>query len=74
MFPAVMFLCTWLGTVLLVSSSFGQVGLMPVPTLQSVQMQAEASFDQNSSIYTYVYTVTNPGANTGRIFLLIRTR
>ncbi len=44
-----------------------QVGLMPIPVLQNVQVQGQASFDAGSGLYTYSYTITNPATNTGRI-------
>jgi hypothetical protein len=45
-----------------------QVGLMPIPTLQGVQVQAEASFDLGTQRYTYSYTVSHSGTSTGEIF------
>ena len=44
-----------------------QVGLMPVPTLQGVLAQAEASFDAGTQRYIYLLSVNNPSTNTGEI-------
>ncbi|MGH7167291.1 MAG: hypothetical protein ACREII_02040 [Nitrospiraceae bacterium] len=44
-----------------------QVGLMPIPVLTNVQVQAEATFDTGSALYTYRYTITNSATNTGEI-------
>src|SRR5437867_9445231 len=48
-----------------------QVGLMPIPTLQGVQVQAEATLDPGTQRYTYRYTVSNPTGNTGQIWNLL---
>src|SRR5881397_905506 len=44
-----------------------QVGLTPIPVLQNVQVQAQATFDPTLGRYTYGYTIINPPTNTGRI-------
>src|SRR5207302_4707089 len=61
-------LLAWVGSGIVSASAFGQVGLMPVPTLQGVQVQAETSFDPVTKRYTYSYTVSNPAGNTGQIW------
>ena len=61
-------LMAWMGAGLLAPSAFSQVGLMPIPTLQGVQVQAETTFDPGTGLYTYRYTVSNPASNTGRIW------
>lgn len=43
------------------------VGLLPVPTLDGVEVQIQALFDIGTGFYSYSYTVTNPAGNTGRI-------
>src|SRR5213593_2064193 len=45
-----------------------QVGLMPIPVLQNVQVQAEVSFDSTLGHYTCRYVITNPPTNTGEIW------
>ena len=49
-------------------SAFAQVGLMPVPSLNDVQVQAEVTFDSNTGWYTYRYSISNPAKNTGKIW------
>ena len=44
-----------------------QAGLMPVPFLQNVQVQAGASLEAATQFYAFRYTVTNPAGNTGEI-------
>lgn len=44
------------------------VGLLPTPTLQGVQIQAQASYDPASQRYTFGYTISNPSTNTGEIW------
>src|SRR5438093_2005683 len=61
-------LLAWIGAGILAPSAFSQVGLMPIPTLQGVQVQAETTFDPGTGLYTYRYTVSNPASNTGRIW------
>src|SRR5256886_10626745 len=61
-------LLAWIGAGILAPSAFSQVGLMPIPTLQGVQVQAETTFDPATGRYTYGYTVSNPAGNTGRIW------
>ncbi|MGH2359253.1 MAG: hypothetical protein ACRDGM_01755 [bacterium] len=61
-------LLTWVGAGLIVASAFAHVGLMPVPTLQGVQVQAETSFDASMQVYAYTYAVSNPATNTGQIW------
>src|SRR2546427_863532 len=61
-------LLAWMGAGILAPSAFSQVGLMPIPTLQGVQVQAETTFDPGTGLYTYGYTVSNPTGNTGRIW------
>ncbi len=58
----------WVGSGILCVSAFGQVGLMPIPTLKGVQVQAETTFDPVAQRYTYNYTVSNPASNTGQIW------
>jgi hypothetical protein len=53
---------------LIPSWAIGQLGKLPVPTLQNVQVQAQASFDAGTQLFTYTYTVSNPAANTGQIW------
>src|SRR5256885_3916118 len=64
-------LMAWMGAGLLAPSAFSQVGLMPIPTLQGVQVQAETTFDPGTGLYTYRYTVSNPASNTGRIWNIL---
>jgi len=61
---------TWVGSSVLSTLAFGQVGLMPIPTLQGVQVQAEATLDPVMQRYTFSYTVSNPAGNTGQIWHL----
>src|SRR6058998_4277543 len=58
----------WMAAGILAPSAFSQVGLMRIPTLQGVQVQAETTFDPGTGLYTYAYTVSNPTGNTGRIW------
>ncbi len=58
------------GSTILSTSVAGQVGDLAVPVLRRVQVPARASFDPESQRYTYIYTVTNPRANTGEIWHL----
>ncbi len=58
----------WGGSGICTTSALGQVGLMPVPTLQGVQVQEETTFDVVTQRYTYRYTVSNPAGNTGQIW------
>src|SRR2546425_8133129 len=58
------------GLAILSTSAIGQVGDLPVPVLQGVQVLAGASFDLGSQRYTYNYMVANPRANTGEIWHL----
>ena len=44
-----------------------QAGLIPVPALQNVLVQAQTSFDVGTQFFTYRYTITNPAGNTGQI-------
>jgi len=44
------------------------VGLMPVPTLDEVIVDAAVIYDTNSKRYNYRYTITNPLSNTGEIW------
>lgn len=44
------------------------VGLMPVPALDNVSVNATANFDPNTVRYSYNYTFQNPGSNTGEIW------
>src|SRR2546426_3241118 len=64
-------LLVWMGAGSLAPSAFSQVGLMPIPTLQGVQVQAETTFDPGTGRYTYRYTVSNPAGNTGRIWNIL---
>src|SRR5438093_10438893 len=64
-------LLAWIGAGILAPSAFSQVGLMPIPTLQGVQVQAETTFDPATGRYTYGYTVSNPAGNTGRIWNIL---
>ena len=61
-------LLSWLGSGICTTSALGQVGLMPIPTLQGVQVQTETTFDLGTQRYTYRYTVSNPASNTGQIW------
>ncbi|MGH7259797.1 MAG: CARDB domain-containing protein [Nitrospiraceae bacterium] len=61
-------LLAWAADSLFSASAFAQVGLMPIPTLQGVQVQAETTFDPGTQRYTYRYTVSNPAGNTGQIW------
>ncbi len=45
-----------------------QVGLMPVPVFQNVQVQSQVFFNLTTGLYTYSYTITNPVTNTGEIW------
>src|SRR2546422_3480708 len=44
-----------------------QVGLVPVPVFQNVQVQAQTTFDLGPGFYTFAYTINNPATNTGQI-------
>jgi len=44
-----------------------QAGLIPVPVFQSIQVQAQTTFDAGARFYTYGYTVINPPSNTGQL-------
>jgi len=63
----VLVLVTWLPA----ASAFSQVGLMPIPTLKGVEVQAETTVDPGTLRYTYRYTVSNPAGNTGRIWNIL---
>ncbi|MGH7167720.1 MAG: CARDB domain-containing protein [Nitrospiraceae bacterium] len=52
------------------ASAVADVGLIPTPTLQGVQVQAEAGFDSGTQQYTYAYIVSNPAINTGHIWYI----
>lgn len=43
-------------------------GLMPVPALKDAQIRAGISFDATTGRYTYIYTISNPATNTGKIW------
>jgi hypothetical protein len=60
----------WLGTQVIHDLAYAQVGLLPTPTLQGVQVQAEAGFDSSTQQYTYAYIVSNPASNTGHIWYI----
>ena len=47
--------------------AFGQLGSIPVPVLDNVEVQAAATFDVGTGLFTYTYSVTNPSSNTGEI-------
>lgn len=47
-----------------------QVGLMPIPVLQDVQVKAHVVFDTGTGLYTYSYSITNPATNTGEIWTI----
>ncbi len=64
-------LLVWIAAGILAPSAFSQVGLMRIPTLQGVQVQAETTFDPGTGRYTYRYTVSNPASNTGRIWNIL---
>jgi len=64
-------LLVWMAAGILAPSAFSQVGLMRIPTLQGVQVQAETTFDPGTGRYTYRYTVSNPAGNTGRIWNIL---
>src|SRR5438034_4214270 len=64
-------LLVWMAAGILAPSAFSQVGLMRIPTLQGVQVQAETTFDPGTGRYTYRYTVCNPAGNTGRIWNIL---
>src|SRR5438034_9053508 len=64
-------LLVWMGAGILAPSAFSQVGLMPIPTLKGVEVQAETTFDSGAGRYTYRYTVSNPAGNTGRIWNIL---
>lgn len=63
-----LFLLMGIGSGLVSAAAWGDVGLLPTPTLQGVQVQAEASFDLGTQRYTYTYTINNPATNTGQIW------
>ncbi len=50
------------------SSKALAVGLLPMPVLKNVQVQATARYDSASGYYVYSYAVTNPPSNTGEIW------
>src|SRR5213593_871906 len=64
---ALLMFLAWTGSAFS-SSALGQVGLMPIPTLQGVQVSAETTLDVGTELYTYGYTVSNPASNTGQIW------
>jgi PKD repeat protein len=51
-------------------SAMAQVGEIPMPVLTDVRVETTVSFDPAKGWYTYAYTVTNPAANTGKIWLI----
>src|SRR5437867_1403953 len=61
-------LLVWMGAGILAPSALSQVGLMPILTLQGVQVRAETTFDPGTGRYTYRYTVSNPAGMTGQIW------
>src|SRR5437899_1863821 len=67
----VLFLLASIGVGGLAPFAFGQVGLMPIPTLKGVEVQAETTVDPGTLRYTYRYTVSNPAGNTGRIWNIL---
>jgi hypothetical protein len=56
-----------LGFLALVANA-GAVGLMPTPVLNNAKISSDASFEQGTGRYFYVYTVTNPAGNSGEIW------
>ena len=60
-----------MGAGSLAPSAFSQVGLMPIPTLKGVEVQAETTVDPGTLRYTYRYTVSNPSSNTGQIWNIL---
>lgn len=61
-----------LGHFLVGIGSFGvaqaqQVGLIPVPNFQNVQVGVLTAFDSSTQSYSYNYTLTNPATNTGNL-------
>jgi len=61
-------LLVWMAAGILAPSAFSQVGLMPIPTLKGVEVQAETTVDPGTLRYTYRYTISNPAGNTGKIW------
>ena len=55
---------------LLSTPALAQLGSMPVPVLQNVQVESTVNFDPGAGWYTYSYTVTNPSTNTGQIWYI----
>src|SRR2546428_2233377 len=49
------------------SVSAEEVGLLPIPVLTNVQVQAQAAFDPALGLFRYGYTIVNPATNTGEI-------
>jgi len=47
---------------LAVPSSAEQVGLIPIPVLENVKVEAGVTFDTNTGLYDYSYTITNPAS------------
>lgn len=52
-------------------AAFGaEIRLLPgevLPEIYDIKIQAKVSYESESSIYTYIYTITNPTINTGAI-------
>lgn len=45
-----------------------QIGQLPIPVFQNVQIQSQVAFDAGAGLYTYSYTISNPASNTGEIW------
>lgn len=65
-----LFLLVGVGTGIIFTQAFGQLGELPIPIIQNVNVQAEVIFDPVTQRYTYTYTVSSPGVNTGEIWHL----
>ena len=51
-------------------SSAEQVGLIPIPILENVRVEAGVTFDLNTGLYDYSYAISNPDSNTGKIVIV----
>lgn len=45
-----------------------QVGSIPVPVMNGVNVTVQTNYDPVGLVYNYSYTITNPASNTGNIY------
>lgn len=60
-----------IGLLFAYPAASADVGLMPTPILQNVQVQTETTFDPTTQVYAYQYAVANPASNTGQIWNIL---